>query len=150
MNPIDLFRFFVSARSAAVLATVMVAAACGGSGSSASRSSPSGTAAPPTTSNSTSSSSAAAGSAASAAGTNGVVSWVHIGDLHIQTADMQNYKDLQTILGEVNQDFVPGVSFAVLPGDNANEGSDAEYQLIGHGSGQGRAASQKAQGLTCS
>ena len=60
-----------------------------------------------------------------------MVSWVHIGDLHIQTADMQNYKDLQTILGEVNQDFVPGVSFAVLPGDNANEGSDAEYQLIG-------------------
>ncbi|GAC1473434.1 MAG: hypothetical protein PVS2B1_10410 [Candidatus Dormibacteraceae bacterium] len=44
---------------------------------------------------------------------------------------MQNYKDFQTILGEFNQDFAGGVNFAVLPGDNANEGSDAEYQLIG-------------------
>lgn len=61
----------------------------------------------------------------------GVVTWVHIGDLHIQTADMQNYKDFGSILGEIDHVFAGGVDFALLPGDNANEGSDAEYQLIG-------------------
>ena len=70
-------------------------------------------------------------SSALGAVSNGVVSWVHIGDLHIQTADMQNYKDFQSILQELNQEFAGGVNFAVLPGDNANEGSDSEYQLIG-------------------
>src|SRR5487761_2317629 len=69
-------------------------------------------------------------SSALGAVSNGVVSWVHIGDLHIQTADMQNYKDFQSILQELNQEFAGGVNFAVLPGDNANEGSDSEYHLI--------------------
>lgn len=67
----------------------------------------------------------------------GVVSWVHFGDLHIQTGDlhiqtgdMQNYADFQTIIKNTNQYLLNGVNFAVLPGDNANEGSEAEYQLI--------------------
>jgi len=60
----------------------------------------------------------------------GVVSWVHFGDLHIQTGDMQNYADFQTIIRNTNQYLLNGVNFAVLPGDNANEGSEAEYQLI--------------------
>ena len=70
-------------------------------------------------------------SSAAGAVSSGIVSWVHIGDLHIQTSDMQNYKDFQTILQELTQEFAGGVNFAVLPGDNANEGSDSEYQLIG-------------------
>ncbi|MHB8574290.1 MAG: metallophosphoesterase [Dehalococcoidia bacterium] len=60
----------------------------------------------------------------------GVVSWVHIGDLHITTADQQNYQDLQTIIQNTNQYLLNGINFAVLPGDNANEGTAAEYQLI--------------------
>ncbi len=60
----------------------------------------------------------------------GVVSWVHIGDLHITTADQQNYKDLQTIIAQTNQYLKNGVNFAVLPGDNANDDTEAEYQLI--------------------
>jgi len=60
----------------------------------------------------------------------GVVSWVHIGDLHITTADQQNYKDLQTIIANTNQYLKNGVNFAVLPGDNANDDTEAEYQLI--------------------
>lgn len=60
----------------------------------------------------------------------GVVSWMHIGDLHITTADQQNYKDLQTIIQTANQYLLNGLNFAVLPGDNANEGTAAEYQLI--------------------
>ncbi|MGI8469446.1 MAG: metallophosphoesterase [Pyrinomonadaceae bacterium] len=60
----------------------------------------------------------------------GVVSWVHIGDLHITSGDAQNYADFQTIIKNTNQYLLNGINFAVLPGDNANEGSEAEYQLI--------------------
>ncbi len=60
----------------------------------------------------------------------GVVSWVHIGDLHITTADQQNYKDLQTIIANTNQYLANGINFAVLPGDNANDDTESEYQLI--------------------
>ena len=131
MNPIEILRLALSTRAAAVFAITFLAAACsGGVASSASRSL---SASPATGSNSAPGASSRTGSITTSSGgaTNGIVSWVHIGDLHIQTADMQNYKDLQTILGEINQDFAGGVNFAVLPGDNANEGSDAEYQLIG-------------------
>ncbi len=60
----------------------------------------------------------------------GVVSWVHFGDLHITTADQQNYQDFQTIIANTNQYLKNGVNFAVLPGDNANDDSESEYQLI--------------------
>ncbi|MGI8545812.1 MAG: Ig-like domain-containing protein [Gemmatimonadaceae bacterium] len=60
----------------------------------------------------------------------GVVSWVHFGDLHITDGSQQNYADFQTIIKNTNQYLLNGINFAVLPGDNANEGSEAEYQLI--------------------
>lgn len=60
----------------------------------------------------------------------GVVSWVHFGDLHITTADQQNYLDLQKIIADTNQYLKNGVNFAVLPGDNANDDTEGEYQLI--------------------
>jgi len=60
----------------------------------------------------------------------GVVSWVHFGDLHITTADQQNYIDLQTIIAQTNQYLKTGVNFAVLPGDNANDDTEAEYQSL--------------------
>lgn len=60
----------------------------------------------------------------------GVVSWVHFGDLHITGGGEQNYADFQTIIKNTNQYLLNGINFAVLPGDNANEGSEEEYQLI--------------------
>ena len=60
----------------------------------------------------------------------GVISWVHFGDLHITSGDQQNYTDFKSIIANTNQYLLNGVNFAVLPGDNANEGSDSEYQLI--------------------
>ena len=60
----------------------------------------------------------------------GVISWVHFGDLHITSGDQQNYADFKSIINNTNQYLLNGVNFAFLPGDNANEGSDAEYQLI--------------------
>jgi hypothetical protein len=60
----------------------------------------------------------------------GVVSWVHIGDLHITTGDQQNYTDFKTIITNVNQYLKNGVNFVLLPGDNANDHTESEYQLI--------------------
>jgi 3',5'-cyclic AMP phosphodiesterase CpdA len=60
----------------------------------------------------------------------GVVSWVHFGDLHITTGDQQNYADFKTIINNLNQYLKNGVNFALLPGDNANDHTESEYQLI--------------------
>jgi len=60
----------------------------------------------------------------------GVVSWVHIGDLHITTADQQSYADFKTIIANTNQYLKNGINFVYLPGDNANDGTESEYQLI--------------------
>ncbi len=60
----------------------------------------------------------------------GVVSWVHFGDLHITTGDQQNYADFKTIIYNTNHYLLNGVNFALLPGDNANDDAESEYQLI--------------------
>ncbi len=60
----------------------------------------------------------------------GVVSWVHIGDLLITTDDQKNYADFRTIIGCVNHYLRNGVNFAILPGDNTNDNTESEYQLI--------------------
>lgn len=61
-----------------------------------------------------------------------VVSWVHIGDLHMVDTTLSNYSDLKTIVNDINSYMKDGVNFAYLPGDNANDGAESEYQLI-HG-----------------
>ncbi len=60
----------------------------------------------------------------------GVVSWVHIGDLLITTGDQQNYADFKTIINCINHYLKNGVNFALLPGDNTNDNTESEYQLI--------------------
>jgi len=59
--------------------------------------------------------------------TAGVLSWVHIGDLHMTRAGEQNHLDLQAIVEEVNTTFSGSVSFIYLPGDVADDGSTAAY-----------------------
>ncbi|GAC1513273.1 MAG: hypothetical protein NVS2B16_17830 [Chloroflexota bacterium] len=61
-----------------------------------------------------------------------VVSWVHIGDLHMVDTTLSNYSDLKTIVNDINSYMKDGINFAYLPGDNANDGLTSEYQLI-HG-----------------
>jgi len=61
-----------------------------------------------------------------------VVSWVHIGDLHMVDTTLSNYSDLKTIVNDINSYMKDGVNFAFLPGDNANDGATSEYQLV-HG-----------------
>ncbi len=60
----------------------------------------------------------------------GVVSWVHLGDLHMTKAGEQNHLDLAEIVNEVNRDFADSVSFVFLPGDVADDGSRAAYAVV--------------------
>jgi 3',5'-cyclic-AMP phosphodiesterase len=60
----------------------------------------------------------------------GVVSWIHYGDLHMQLAGDQNYEDLVELVQKVNATFADAISFVMLPGDNANEGSKAQYEVV--------------------
>ena len=60
----------------------------------------------------------------------GVVSWAHFGDLHITTGDQQNYADFKSLIANTNQYLKNGINFALLPGDNANDDTANEYQLI--------------------
>lgn len=60
----------------------------------------------------------------------GVVSWAHIGDLHITTASEPGYGNFQTLVKQANEYLAGSVNFVFLPGDNANEGAEEEYQLI--------------------
>lgn len=60
----------------------------------------------------------------------GVISWVHLGDLHMTKAGEQNHLDLAEIVNEVNQAFSGSVSFAFLPGDVADDGSRSAYAVV--------------------
>jgi predicted phosphodiesterase len=60
----------------------------------------------------------------------GVISWVHVGDLHMTSAGEQNHLDLAKIVNEVNRAFSDAVSFVFLPGDVADDGSRAAYAVV--------------------
>jgi predicted phosphodiesterase len=60
----------------------------------------------------------------------GVISWVHLGDLHMTMAGEQNHLDLREIVDEVNRAFASSVSFVFLPGDVADDGSRAAYAVV--------------------
>lgn len=60
----------------------------------------------------------------------GVISWVHIGDLHMTRAGEQNDIDLQKIVAQINRSFAASISFVYLPGDVADDGSIAAYAVV--------------------
>ena len=60
----------------------------------------------------------------------GVISWVHLGDLHMTKAGEQNHLDLAEIVNEVNRAFAGSVSFVFLPGDVADNGSRTAYAVV--------------------
>ena len=59
----------------------------------------------------------------------GVISWVHLGDLHMTRAGEQNHHDLAEIVNEVNRAFAHAASFVFLPGDVADDGSRSAYAV---------------------
>lgn len=60
----------------------------------------------------------------------GMLSWLHIGDLHITDAGQQNYRDLRALVEAANANLAGRVDFAVLPGDNADDGTGPQFRLV--------------------
>jgi predicted phosphodiesterase len=60
----------------------------------------------------------------------GVLSWVHIGDLHMTRVGERNDIDLQAIVEDINAVFAGSISFVYLPGDVADDGSRAAYAVV--------------------
>ncbi len=60
----------------------------------------------------------------------GVISWVHIGDLHMTLAGEHNHRDLLLIVEEINAVLADSVAFVYIPGDVADKGSVAEYEVV--------------------
>lgn len=66
----------------------------------------------------------------SAVNTRQSLTWIHFGDLHMTEAGEENHRDFLSLIDEVNTHLAEQVDFCVLPGDNANNGTVAQYQLI--------------------
>src|ERR1700688_2334866 len=60
----------------------------------------------------------------------GIISWIHIGDLHMVRAQDQNHRDLVAIVDQVNRVLASSIAFVFLPGDVAEHGRAAEYALV--------------------
>lgn len=58
------------------------------------------------------------------------LSWLHIGDLHTTDAGEQNHQNLRRIVA-LAEDLPPdSLDFAVLPGDNADDGTAEQFALV--------------------
>jgi 3',5'-cyclic-AMP phosphodiesterase len=58
------------------------------------------------------------------------VSWVHFGDLHLTRSAEENYRDFLELIEHANGYLRDGVDFAVLPGDNTENGTEEQYELL--------------------
>lgn len=59
------------------------------------------------------------------------ISWVHVGDLHMDEADGWRSRDrLQSIVAELNDHVGEAADFVFLPGDNANHATPGRYRAI--------------------
>jgi hypothetical protein len=59
-----------------------------------------------------------------------VLSFVHFGDLHLTRADEQNDLDFQVLVQHANANLKEQIDFAVLPGDNAEHGTEEQFALV--------------------
>jgi predicted phosphodiesterase len=56
--------------------------------------------------------------------------FVHIGDLHLTEAGLQNHIDLRRIIEDLNRNVAGGVDFVFLPGDNADDGTVEQFRMV--------------------
>jgi predicted phosphodiesterase len=59
-----------------------------------------------------------------------ILSWLHIGDLHMTRAREQNHRDLLRLAGLVQAIAPDCLDFVVLPGDNADDGTPEQFALV--------------------
>ena len=55
---------------------------------------------------------------------------LHIGDLHVTDAGLQNHLDLKRIVDDVNANIGRNLDFVFLPGDNADDGTIEQFCLV--------------------
>ena len=60
----------------------------------------------------------------------GVVTWAHIGDLHVTTAGGESVAALRDIVATIGRSFTRDIAFVYLPGDTANEGRPEQYSIV--------------------
>jgi Icc protein len=56
--------------------------------------------------------------------------WMHIGDLHLTKAELPNHLALREIISQANAHLAGQIDFVVLPGDNADDGTTEQYQIL--------------------
>jgi Icc protein len=56
--------------------------------------------------------------------------WMHIGDLHLTDAELPNHLALRDIILQANAHLAGHVDFAVLPGDNTDDGTPEQYEIL--------------------
>jgi 3',5'-cyclic-AMP phosphodiesterase len=56
--------------------------------------------------------------------------FLHIGDLHLTDAGLQNHVDLRRIVDEVNGNTLGKIDFVYLPGDNADDGTPEQFRIV--------------------
>jgi 3',5'-cyclic AMP phosphodiesterase CpdA len=61
-----------------------------------------------------------------------VLSWVHFCDLHITGENEPNYRDFLALIEHANANLAGQIDFAVLPGDNADDGTEEQFRLVKH------------------
>ena len=61
---------------------------------------------------------------------NEVLIWLHIGDPHLTRETEQNYWDLKRIVDLAKGLPAGSIDFAVLPGDNADDGTPEQFSLV--------------------
>ncbi|WP_010183314.1 metallophosphoesterase family protein [Sphingomonas sp. PAMC 26605] len=60
-----------------------------------------------------------------------MISWIHIGDLHMDEADGWQSRDrLAAVVAELNAQVGRAADFVFLPGDNANHATLEQYRVI--------------------
>ena len=64
------------------------------------------------------------------AGRDGIVAYIHIGDIHMVERSEQNFRDLLRIVRHINQTFRSGLNFVYIPGDIADDGSRNAYSAV--------------------
>ncbi|WP_246258053.1 metallophosphoesterase family protein [Pararobbsia alpina] len=55
---------------------------------------------------------------------------MHIGDLHLTDAEEPNHLALRDIITQANNHLAGHIDFAVLPGDNADDGTPEQYAIL--------------------
>lgn len=58
-----------------------------------------------------------------------MLTWLHIGDLHLTDPLEQNHRDLQGIVAAIGRLPQGAIDFVLLPGDNADDGEAAQFEM---------------------